>query len=238
MNNKFKLTIIIPCYNEEKTINEILTRVENVTNIEKQIIVIDDFSSDNSKSLIQNFHFKSKSKLIFHKQNKGKGACIKSSKEFINGDIVLIQDADLEYNPECYPDLIEPILQNKSNIVYGSRVLGKKKLFNNQYSKKYLVIGNYFLTSFSNLINNQTLTDAHTCYKVFKYSIFKQINLNENGFAFCPEITTKLSNLNEKIIELPIEYNGRSYKDGKKIKLSDGIEAITSIIKYRFFKKN
>lgn len=236
MNNKFKLTIIIPCYNEEKTINEILTRVEKLTNIEKQIIVIDDFSSDNSKSLIQNFQFKSQNKLIFHDQNKGKGACIKSSKKFIEGDIIIIQDADLEYSPENYFDLIEPIIQNRSNVVYGSRVLGKKKYLNNEYSKKYLVIGNYLLTFFSNLVNKQSLTDAHTCYKVFNASVFNKISLKENGFAFCPEITTKLSNINEKIIELPIAYNGRSYKDGKKIKISDGLEAIISIIKYKIFK--
>lgn len=236
MKYEDKLTIVVPCYNEENTIVEILRRIEKISYIKKQIIVVDDASKDNSRDLIRNFKFTSEYKLIFHDQNKGKGACIKSSQEFIEGDIVLIQDADLEYNPENFPDLIDPIINNKSNVVYGSRVLGKKKYKDIQYSRNYLVVGNRLLTLFSNLINNQHLTDAHTCYKVFRFSTFKKIFLVENGFAFCPEITTKLSNLNEKIIEIPIEYKGRSYKEGKKVKFLDGLEAIMSIIKYKLFK--
>tara|TARA_A100001388_G_scaffold277537_1_gene269320 strand:+ start:908 stop:1624 length:717 start_codon:yes stop_codon:yes gene_type:complete len=233
-NYSKKLTIIIPCYNEEKTIKIILEKIENLNNIKKQIIVVDDFSKDNSKKIIENFKFKSENKLIFHSQNKGKGSCIISSKPYITGDIVLIQDADLEYNPMNYYELLKPILSKETNVVYGSRVLGKKRYLKNSYSKKYLILANHFLTIFSNIINKQTLTDAHTCYKVINTDTFNRIILKEKGFAFCPEVTTKLSNLGEKIVEVPIDYNGRNYKEGKKIKLIDGIEAIVSILKYKY----
>ncbi len=236
MFNSFgkKLTIIVPCYNEDKTIKIILDKIESIDNINKQIIVIDDFSNDNSKKIIKDYNFKSENHLIFHEKNLGKGSCIISSKPYISGDIVLIQDADLEYNPMNYYDLLEPILLKKTNVVYGSRVLGKKRYLKNSYSKKYLILANHLLTLFSNLINKQYLTDAHTCYKVINTNIFNSIILKEKGFTFCPELTTKLSNLGEKIIEVPIDYSGRNYKEGKKIKFIDGIKAIICILKYKY----
>ena len=233
--NNIKLSIIIPCYNEKNTILKLLDLVEEIKSIKKEIIVIDDCSSDGSVELIKNFKFKSEHKLIFHDRNKGKGSCIKSSQELVTGDIVLIQDADLEYHPNDYSKLIDPIITNKSNVVYGSRVLGKKRYSNKNFTSLFRIFANHMLTIVSNLVNRQKLSDAHTCYKVFRVQIFKKIELIENGFSFCPEVTTKLSNVKEKIIEVPISYNGRTYSEGKKINFADGIHAIKSIIKYKFF---
>ena len=204
-----KITVIIPCYNEVNTIEKILDKVRKVE-IKKQIIVVDDCSSDGTKNILKN---KLKDKidlLIEHKQNYGKGKCIITAKPHVLNDIVIIQDADLEYNPVDYHNLIEPIVNKRVKVVYGSRVLNKK---NYQKKKSFLsqfrIFGNHILTNISNFINDQKLTDAHTCYKVFAKKLFDKIHLNEVGFNFCPEITTKISNLNEKIEEVPIDYYGR-----------------------------
>ena len=229
--------MIIPCYNEKNTILKILNQVEKIKNIKKQIILIDDKSTDGSRELIKKFKFKSDFKLIFHKNNLGKGACIKSAKKYIYGDIVVIQDADLEYSPTDYHKLIKPIVLKKTNIVYGSRVLERNRYKAQNFSSIFRVFANHILTLFSNYINNQNLTDAHTCYKTIRSNIYKKIILKENGFSFCPEITTKISNLEEDIIEVPIKYFGRTYEEGKKISFLDGFSAIIAIIKYKFFKK-
>lgn len=232
---KIKLSIIIPCYNEKDTIIELLNKIENLKNINKEILIVDDKSDDGSNILIKNYKFTSDNKKIFHKINSGKGACINSASRFITGDIVLIQDADLEYDPIDYYKLIEPIMEDRSNVVYGSRVLGKNRYFVNNFTSTFRIFANHILTLLSNLINKQKLTDAHTCYKVFRSEIFSKIILCEKGFSFCPEITTKISNIKEKIIEVPISYNGRSYEEGKKISYKDGLEAIITIFKYKFF---
>ena len=174
-------------------------------------------------------------KAIFHEKNKGKGAAIKSAVPFIRGSII-IQDADLEYNPEDLNKLTKEILDGKTNIAYGSRVLNKKRYGNSSFISNFRVLGNHVLTTLSNLFNNQNLTDAHTCYKVFKKDIFLKLNLRENDFAFCPEVNTKISLLNEKIIELPISYKGRNISEGKKIKFKDALRALLTIIKYRYLK--
>ena len=174
-------------------------------------------------------------KIIFHKKNIGKGGCIKSALKFIKGKITIIQDADLEYSPADYKKLIKPIVNKKSKVVYGSRVLYKNRYLNNNFSSFFRVFANQILTIISNIINNQSLTDAHTCYKIFESKFFKTIKLKENGFSFCPEVTTKVSILNEKIIEVPITYKGRTYEDGKKINFFDGVDALKTLIKYRFF---
>ena len=232
-----KLTIIIPCYNEIKTIEIIIKKILDLKNIKKQIIVIDDNSSDGSINIIQKLQKEKKIEAIFHKSNQGKGACIISAQKFIKGDLVIIQDADLEYEPKDIPQLILPIIDKKFLVVYGSRVLGKKYFENLQnFSHWVRIFGNLFLTFFSNLLNNQKLTDAHTCYKVFDAGIFKSIILKEKNFNFCPEITTKISNRKIKILELPISYKGRDYDEGKKIKLTDAIKALNCIIKYKIFK--
>ena len=229
------LTIIVPVYNETSTISKILQKILKV-NIDKQIIVVDDFSSDGSREKI--LKMKSRiDKIIFHKKNLGKGAAIRSAQKFVKGKYVIIQDADLEYNPGEYKQLLKAFKNNKTKIVYGSRVLGRKRYKSKNFLSLARIFFNHLLTIFSNIINNQKLTDAHTCYKVLDSNIFKKINLVENKFGFCPEITTKLSNLRYNIIEIPISYKGRSYKDGKKIRVVDGLDAIKSLIKYRFFSK-
>ena len=231
------LTIIIPVFNEINTIEKILNQIEQVDFIPKEIILVDDSSTDGTKSLIENHLANKVTKVIYHKNNKGKGSAIKSAQKFIKGDYVIIQDADLEYNPNDYYSLLKPIIDGKYNVVYGSRVLGKNRYKLKNFTSIFRIFANHLLTLFSNFINNQNLTDAHTCYKVFKAEIFKKINLEENGFSFCPEVTTKISNMNLNILEIPISYNGRDYKNGKKIKFFDAIEALITLIKYKYLKK-
>ncbi len=181
------LTVIIPVYNESKTITKILDKVIK-TKISKQIIVVDDCSTDNSKKKISNFKSKIY-KIIIHKKNLGKGAAIQSAQKFIKGKYTIIQDADLEYNPNDYFKILKRINHKSINAVYGSRVLGKKRYKLKNFTSLSRIFFNHILTLLSNIINNQRLTDAHTCYKLFDSKIFKKIKLNENGFAFCPEIT-------------------------------------------------
>ena len=232
-----KLTIIIPCYNEKKTIRKIISKILKIK-INKEIIIVDDGSTDGTVKII-NSEIKNKFiKKIFHLENQGKGAAINTAKKFIKGDIVIIQDADLEYYPSDYPKLIKPILNKKTKVVYGSRLLGKKKYrYKSNFYAYYRVLGNRILTLVSNILNKQKLTDAHTCYKVFDTKIFKTLKLEEKDFAFCPEITSKLSKIGEKIIEVPIKYSGRNYKEGKKIKFSDAYKAFKTLFYYRFLKK-
>ena len=229
------LTVIIPVFNERKTIKKIITKVKSLKKLKKQIIIVDDFSTDGTKEILKKTSINNNDKIIFHKKNKGKGGAIISAKKFIKGDIVIIQDADLEYDPKDYYKLINPIKKKKIKVVYGSRVLGKKRYKSKNFISKFRIFANHMLTIFSNIINRQSLTDAHTCYKVFDAQIFKKINLKSKDFAFCPEVTTKLSNMNIKILEIPIRYRGRGSEQGKKIQFKDGIYAICSIIKYKFF---
>ena len=239
MNNTY-LTIIIPCYNEKKTIIEIINQIKKLKRIKKQIILIDDGSNDGTKQLIKTKLQNKVDKIIFHKFNKGKGAAIISSIKYIKGNLVIIQDADLEYNPKDYVKLIKPFSNNKTKVVYGSRVLGRKKNINvfnlNDFSKNFRIFGNFILTKISNFINNQSLTDVHTCYKIFRKDIFLKLKIAEKDFSFCPEVTTKLSKFSYQIIEIPIDYKGRDIKDGKKIRFTDAIRALNTIIKYKYFK--
>ena len=230
-----KLSVIVPCYNEEKTIDQIINKILSVNiDIEKEIIIVDDCSHDETeKILLNNFSNNEKIKIFFHRKNSGKGAAIKTAKKYITGDIILIQDADLEYDPQDYGKLITPIINNKSKIVYGSRVLNQNRYSAPGFTSKLRVFGNHLLTIISNYLNSQKLTDAHTCYKVFHKEVFDKINLEENDFSFCPEVTTKISKLGYEIIEVPINYNGRSYEEGKKIRLIDAYRALKTLIKYR-----
>jgi dolichol-phosphate mannosyltransferase len=231
-----KLTIIIPVYNEINTIEKLITKVLN-TKFDKQIIIVDDCSYDGTKEIINSLFKDKVDKIIFHDKNLGKGGAIKSAQKFVEGDYVIIQDADLEYDPKDYKILLDEIINKNLKVVYGSRVLTKDKFSNIQnFSHKIRIWGNIFLTSISNLINRQKLTDAHTCYKLFDSRLFKSIDLCEDDFSFCPEVTTKISLKGIDIIEVPINYNGRTYDEGKKIQALDGIKAILTIIKYRFFK--
>ena len=231
---KPELTIIIPVFNEKKTLSKLLTRIFSVKLL-KQIIIVDDKSTEGTSQIISKYK-KKIDKIIFHKKNMGKGAAIKSAQKFIKGKYVIIQDADLEYDPKDYLNLLDKIKKENLEVVYGSRVLKKNKTRNLQnFSHRIRIYGNIFLTQISNLINNQNLTDAHTCYKLFRSKIFKKIKLKENGFSFCPEITTKLSLLKINIKEIPISYNGRTYEEGKKIVAFDGVRAIITLFKYRYF---
>ena len=236
MSSDIVLTIIIPCFNEIKTIDKIVNQIKK-QKIRKQIILIDDFSTDGTKQLIKKILYRKVDKVIYHKKNLGKGACIKSGIKHAKGQIILIQDADLEYSPSDYKKLIKPILSKKTNVVYGSRVLNKNRYSDHNFSSIFRVVANHILTLFSNLLNNQKLTDAHTCYKVFKKDIIKKIKLEENGFSFCPELTTKIGLIKEKIFEVSISYKGRSYGEGKKINFKDGIHAVITLIYYKYFNK-
>jgi len=228
------VTIIIPCFNERRTICELVDKVLK-QKIKKQIILIDDCSSDGTQEIIKKKLINKLSHVIFNKMNIGKGGCIQAAKKFVKGDIIIIQDADLEYDPCDYKKLIEPIKKKITNVVYGSRVLRKKNYANLNFKRKIRVFANYVLTVFSNFLNNQNLTDAHTGYKVFKKDIFFKLKLCEKDFRFCPEVNTKLSKIGENILEVPIKYNGRSYDEGKKIKFIDGFKAIYSLLKHSFF---
>ena len=227
------LTIIMPVYNETRTISQILQKIFKIK-IDKQLIVVDDFSSDGSREKILSFKDRV-DKIILHEKNLGKGAAIKSAKEFIIGKYVIIQDADLEYDPNDYDKLMEPLLEKKSQVVYGSRVLGRNRYKARNFSSLRRVFYNHLLTILSNILNKQKLTDAHTCYKVFDTELFKKIELKEKRFGFCPEVTTKISNLGYDIIEISISYKGRTYKEGKKIGILDGLDAIKCLFKYKFF---
>jgi glycosyltransferase involved in cell wall biosynthesis len=230
-----KLSIIIPVYNEQNTIQKVLNKIYKLKFIKKQIIVVDDGSIDNTANILKKNNNKIY-KLIRHTKNLGKGAAIKSAKKYIRGSVVIIQDADLEYDPKDYQKLLNCIKKGYK-VVYGSRVLGKKRYLLKNFSSVLRIFFNHILTIISNLLNNQKLTDAHTCYKMFTTDIFLKIKLKENDFSFCPEITVKISNLGIKIWEVPISYSGRDYKDGKKIKLIDGLKAVYVLFKYRYFVK-
>lgn len=233
-----KLSIIIPIYNEEKTINEILRRV-SVTRlpaeIKKEIIVVDDGSTDNSKFKIQSSRLRGLKK-FFHSNNIGKGGAVRTGIKHATGDIIIIQDADLEYDPSYYPILLKPILKKRVKIVYGTRLKnyplklwGKDKTILPTH-----LIANKLLTGLTNLLFNSNLTDMETCYKFFKKSCLNGIKLRSRGFEFEPEITAKFLKKGYKIVEVPINVKPRTYKEGKKIGFWDGIATIWAILKYKF----
>ena len=237
MKNKYLISVVIPVYNEEKSVKKLLKKVSSVKNIKKEVIVVNDGSSDNSYKVIKNECKNLFNKLVSYKKNKGKGFACRLGIKRAKGNIIIIQDADLEYNPQNFLRLIKPIVKNKYDVVYGSRVLkGGKRIRPKTVGFAIRIFANHFLTFLSNLINNQHLTDAHTCYKVFRSKIIKKINLEENGFNFCPEVTTKISKLKLEIKEVPIDYYGRTIEEGKKIEFIDGFRAIFCLFKYKFFK--
>ena len=231
---KKKLSVIIPCYNENSTITKIIKRITN-TKLNIEIILVDDFSTDGSREKIEKISNKLIKKKIYHSKNKGKGACIKSALKYASGEFTIIQDADLEYNPKDYKKLLFPFLNKDIKVVYGSRVLNKKRYsLKKNFFVNFRIFSNHVLTLLSNVINGQSLTDAHTCYKIFETNLLKKINPKENDFAFCPEVTTKISNLYLPIKEVPIYYKGRGYDEGKKIGLYDAFRVLIVIFKYKF----
>ena len=229
--------IVVPCFNEIRTIKKIIQSLKKIK-LNLKIILIDDGSNDGSKKVISKYLKKRIYKYIDLKKNHGKGYAINCSKKYIKkNSFVIIQDADLEYDPEDFYKLYNAFIKNKkTKIIYGSRFLDKKfsTLYNSFGKNLIRILGNKLLTYISNLINGQRLTDAHTCYKTFDSNIFKKIKLRERGFSFCPEINTKLSNLNISIKEIPIKYLSRSKKMGKKISFIDAFYAIKAIVLYKF----
>ena len=234
--DKFKLSIIIPCFNEKNTIEVILKKIKESLKyhkiIEYEIIIVDDFSNDGTTEVLKNLIDKEKMKIYFHNLNLGKGAAIHTALKNITGDITIIQDADLEYDPFDYNKLLVPFFETNADIVYGSRFLGGGKYVRIHFFWHYLA--NKILTFICNLCINLNLTDMETGYKVFKTTAIKNINLKEKSFSFEPEVTIKLAKKNYKFFEVPISYNGRSYEEGKKIGLKDAFIALKTIILYSF----
>ena len=224
-----KVSIIIPCYNEIKTIEIIIKKILQEANIEKEIIVVDDFSNDGSREKIDEMKDIYKLKIIKNDKNYGKGFSLRQGIKKASGDIVLIQDADLEYDPKDYSRLLDPILKNNADVVYGSRFIGSEQ---RRVLYFWHSIGNSILTTFSNMMSNLNLSDMENCYKVFKSEIIKKLVLKENRFGFEPEITAKIAKQNLRIYEVSVNYYGRKYSEGKKITWKDGFSALRCIVKY------
>jgi len=234
--NKKRLSIIIPCYNEYKTIEAIIDKVLSVKllNIEKEIIIIDDGSQDQTIQILKEKIEPKVTKVIYKQKNEGKGAAIRTGFENATGDYIIIQDADLEYDPNEYPKLLKPILDGFADVVYGTRFAGGQphRVLFYWHSK-----GNKFLTNFSNMFTNLNLSDMETCYKLFKKEVIQSIKIEENRFGFEPEITAKIARLKCRIYEVGISYYGRTYEEGKKINWKDGLRALYVILKYGLFKR-
>jgi len=223
-----KLSVIMPVYNEEDTIQEIVKRVMEVP-LEKELIIIDDCSRDRTPELLKTFASRPEIKVLKHERNQGKGAAIRTGIQAASGDMIIIQDADLEYDPAEYPHLVTPIVEGRADVVYGSRFLGLHRVF-----LYYHYLGNKFLTFLTNLLYNTMLTDMETCYKVFRAEVLKGITIKSDRFNFEPEITAKVFKKKLRVYEMPISYYGREYQEGKKITWRDAFPAIWALIKYRF----
>jgi len=228
-----KVSIIVPCYNEERTLEKIINKVLNFKKFEKEIIIVDDFSIDNSRSIILKLSMSNQEiSYIFHNFNFGKGTAIKSGISKATGDVILIQDADLEYDPNDYSNLLVPFEVSDADVVYGSRFLGGSYVRLHYF---WHYIANKILTTLSNLFTNLNMTDMETGYKLFKREVINSINIKEKSFGVEPEITLKLAKKKYVFYEVPISYKGRSYEEGKKIAIKDAFRAVYCIIKYRFF---
>jgi len=226
-----RISILIPIFNEVNTLRIILQKVEeaNFCGLEKEIILIDDFSTDGTREILE--ELKDKYKIFYHDQNMGKGAALRTGFEHVTGDITIIQDADLEYEPVDYEPLIQLILDDRADVAYGSRLSGGKPSRSFMFTH---LLGNKLLTLMTNILYNTTLTDMETCYKAFKTDFIKGIEIKSNRFDFEPEITAKVLKKGARLYELPISYYGREYEEGKKITWKDGVHAIFALIKFRF----
>ena len=226
-----KLSVVVPVFNERPTIAEIIRRVRDVdAGLDKEIIVVDDCSTDGTREILQALASPDL-KIILHEKNRGKGAALRTGFARAGGDIILVQDADLEYDPSEYPRLLGPILDGRADVVYGSRFLGGP----HRVLYFWHSVGNKFLTAFSNMLSNLNLTDMETCYKVFRREVLDKVELKSSRFGFEPEITMKLAKLRYRVYEVPISYSGRDYAEGKKIGWRDGLAALFHLIRFRFF---
>ncbi len=225
-----KLSVVIPVYNEVQTVEEVVKRVRKVP-LDKEIILVDDASTDGTREVLSRMEGESGLKVVYHEKNRGKGAAFRTGFKHCEGEIVIVQDADLEYFPEEYPSLIDPIEQGWADVVYGSRFLGSphRVLFFHHY------LANRFLTFLSNLFTNLNLTDMESCYKVFRRDVLQKLDLKSNRFGFEPEVTAKMARLRCRVFEVAVSYNGRTYKEGKKVNWKDGLLAIWYIIRYSLF---
>jgi glycosyltransferase involved in cell wall biosynthesis len=227
------LSIIIPCYNEENTISLIVEKIKKIKSLTPEIIIVDDCSTDNTSDVLKKIsQFYPDIKIVTHDKNLGKGAAIRSGIKLVTGNIVLLQDADLEYDPNDYHNLLKPFAETDADIVYGTRFKGGKYVRLHFF---WHYLANKILTTITNIVTNLNMSDMETGYKVFKSHIIKNIKLNENSFGIEPEITVKLAKKKYIFYEVPISYNGRSYEQGKKITLKDAFIAIYCIFRYRWF---
>jgi glycosyltransferase involved in cell wall biosynthesis len=227
------LSILMPVYNEAKTIQEVIKRVEvaDLGDVRKELIIVDDASEDGTREILDQLRKNGTHKIYFHAHNMGKGAALRTALHYATGDVIIIQDADLEYDPAEYAGLIEPILNDRADVVYGSRLSGGKivRAFNFWH-----FAGNKLLTLITNVLYNSILSDMETCYKVFRADVIKTLQIKSNRFDFEPEITAKVLKRKHKLYEMPISYYGRDFSEGKKITWRDGFAAIWALIKYRF----
>ena len=225
-----KLSVVIPVYNEKKTLSELICRVEAVK-LEKEIIIVDDASTDGTRDLLKKYEEQEGFKVIYQSKNAGKGSALRAGFDKVEGEIIIVQDADLEYDPKEYPTLIEPILDGRADVVYGSRFLGgtHRVFFFWHY------VGNKVLTTLSNMCTNLCLTDMETGYKVFRRTVLDSFILKCNRFGFEPEFTSKVARHAFRVYEVPISYSGRGYEEGKKINWKDGVAALWFIFRFRFF---
>lgn len=227
-----KLSVIIPCFNEVKTIDAIIEAVRNAP-YDKEIIVVDDCSTDGTRERLKSEIGQRVDKVIYHEKNQGKGSAVRTGIKHATGDIVIIQDADLEYDPNEYPKIIDPIIAGKADVVFGSRFIGDRP---HRVLYFWHRIGNGALTFVSNIFTNLNLTDIETCYKAFRRGIIQSIDIEEDGFGFEPEITAKVAKLKCRVYEVGISYYGRTYEEGKKIRWRDGVWALFCIFKYNLFR--
>lgn len=228
-----KLSIIIPCYNEKKYLPKLILLIKDSPVKEKEIILVDDCSNDGTTELIKATIESEVDKVIYHSKNRGKGAALSSALKHITGDLVIIQDADLEYDPQEYPKLMAPIIEGKADVVYGSRFLGEGP---HRVHLFWHYVGNKLLTILSNMFTNLNLTDMETCYKLFRTEVLKSIKIEQKRFGIEPEITAKIAQKKWRIYEVGISYYGRSYAEGKKINWIDGLKAIYVILRYGIFR--
>ena len=229
-----KVSIIIPVYNERDSFEELLRRVKaSPITHDKEIIVVDDGSQDGTRELVAKHDGVDGVSVFYHDRNFGKGAAIRTGQPHVTGDVVIIQDADLEYDPAEYPRLLEPIEAGKADVVYGSRLVGSDA---HRVLYFWHMIANKALTLLSNMFSNLNLTDMETCYKVFRAEVFKRIKIEENRFGFEPEVTVKIARMNVRVYEVGISYSGRTFAEGKKITWRDGVRALAYILKYSLFK--